>query len=97
MRAFGGIVMLRAKAVEEVGGYREDLIAGEEPELSVRLRRTGWRIWRLDAEMTMHDAGMPGLLNGGAGRFERGMPMRRAHSFMGRCPSDTMFGNCDGP
>jgi hypothetical protein len=30
--------------------------AGEEPELCVRLRRRGWRILRLDAEMTRHDA-----------------------------------------
>ena len=35
-----------------------DLIAGEEPELCVRLRAAGWRIWRLDAEMTLHDAAM---------------------------------------
>ncbi|HUG23786.1 MAG TPA: glycosyltransferase family 2 protein, partial [Albitalea sp.] len=40
------------------GGYREGLIAGEEPELCVRLRAAGWKIWRLDAEMTLHDAAM---------------------------------------
>lgn len=55
---FGGDVMIRAKALEEVGGYRGDLIAGEEPELCVRLRAAGWRVWRTDAEMTVHDAGM---------------------------------------
>jgi cellulose synthase/poly-beta-1,6-N-acetylglucosamine synthase-like glycosyltransferase len=54
--AFGGDVMIRAKALEEVGGYRDDLIAGEEPELCVRLRSKGYQIWRLDAEMTLHDA-----------------------------------------
>jgi hypothetical protein len=31
-------------------------MAGEEPELCMRLREAGWRIWRLDAEMTLHDA-----------------------------------------
>ena len=30
--------MMRADALEAVGGYRDDLIAGEEPELCVRLR-----------------------------------------------------------
>jgi glycosyltransferase involved in cell wall biosynthesis len=57
-RSCGGDVMLRAQALAEVGGYRDDLIAGEEPELCVRLRSRGWRIWRLDAEMTMHDAAL---------------------------------------
>jgi len=29
------------------------LIAGEEPELSVRLRQNGWKIHRLDADMAL--------------------------------------------
>jgi GT2 family glycosyltransferase len=52
----GGDMLVRAKAFEEVGGFRPQLIAGEEPELCVRLREIGWKIWRLDAEMTRHDA-----------------------------------------
>src|ERR1700686_613653 len=55
VRAFGGDVMMRANALEDVRGYRDDLIAGEEPELCVRLRAAGWRIWRLKSEMTVHD------------------------------------------
>ena len=39
-----------------MGGYRGDLIAGEEPELCIRMREKGWRVWRMDAEMTLHDA-----------------------------------------
>jgi GT2 family glycosyltransferase len=58
VRACGGIFMMRMIAMEEVDGFRDDLIAGEEPELCLRLRRKGWRIWRLDHEMTLHDAGM---------------------------------------
>ena len=54
----GGDVLMRADAFEQVGGYRADMIAGEEPELCVRLRAAGWRIWRIDAEMTLHDAAM---------------------------------------
>jgi hypothetical protein len=41
-----------------VGGYRDNLIAGEEPDLCVRLRERGFQIWRLDCEMTLHDADM---------------------------------------
>jgi GT2 family glycosyltransferase len=54
----GGDVMVRATAFKTVGGYREDLIAGEDPELCVRLRQAGWRIYRLDIAMTLHDAAM---------------------------------------
>ena len=56
--ACGGDAMMRAAALEQVGGFRDELIAGEEPELCVRLRALGWHIWRLDAEMTLHDAAM---------------------------------------
>jgi len=55
-RACGGIAMLRVDALAAVGGWRSDLVAGEEPELCARLRAAGWRIWRLDAEMAVHDA-----------------------------------------
>ena len=57
-KACGGIVMMRAVALREVGGFLDELIAGEEPELCVRLRAKGWRIWRFDAEMGWHDAAM---------------------------------------
>lgn len=56
--ACGGDVMMRLVALEQVGGYRDDFIAGEEPELCVRLRAAGWTIWRIGAEMTRHDAAM---------------------------------------
>ena len=55
-KACGGDAVVRARAFLEIGGFREDLIAGEEPEMCLRLRNRGWTIWRVDAEMTLHDA-----------------------------------------
>ena len=55
-KACGGDALMRYDAVSDVGGYLEDLIAGEEPELCLRLRQAGFQIWRLDHEMTLHDA-----------------------------------------
>ena len=52
----GGDASMRFAAIAEAGGYSADMIAGEEPELCVRLRKARWKIWRLDAEMTRHDA-----------------------------------------
>jgi GT2 family glycosyltransferase len=57
-RACGGDAMFRLCAFGEVGGYRATLIAGEEPELCQRLRRAGWQVFRVDHEMTLHDAAM---------------------------------------
>jgi len=57
-RACGGDALMRRAALDEVGGYNPALIAGEEPEMCVRLRAKGWQIWRLEAEMTLHDAAM---------------------------------------
>ena len=54
----GGDALMRVAALREVGGYDDSLIAGEEPELCVRLRMAGWSIERVDAEMTWHDAAM---------------------------------------
>jgi GT2 family glycosyltransferase len=44
--------------LQQVGGFNPTLIAGEEPELCLRLRHNGWKVLRLDAEMTLHDAQM---------------------------------------
>jgi cellulose synthase/poly-beta-1,6-N-acetylglucosamine synthase-like glycosyltransferase len=55
-KACGGDALARMVALDQVGGYNPTLIAGEEPEMCVRLRQKGWEIWRLDAEMTLHDA-----------------------------------------
>jgi GT2 family glycosyltransferase len=52
----GGDAMFRVGALGSVRGYRDDLIAGEEPELCFRLRSLGWKVWRLNEEMTRHDA-----------------------------------------
>ena len=57
-RACGGDAMMRAEAFRGVGGFDPGLIAGEEPDLCIRLRAGGWRVARLDAEMTLHDAAM---------------------------------------
>lgn len=56
--ACGGDALIRRGALSAAGGFNAALIAGEEPELCLRLRRAGWQIWRLDAEMTAHDADM---------------------------------------
>ncbi|MFN3953860.1 MAG: glycosyltransferase family 2 protein [Pararhodobacter sp.] len=56
--ACGGDALMRYDPLAAQRGYRAELIAGEEPELCLRLRAAGWQVWRIDAEMTLHDAAM---------------------------------------
>ena len=55
-KACGGIFMIRASLFRELNGFNSSLIAGEEPELCLRIRQKGWKICRLIDEMALHDA-----------------------------------------
>lgn len=55
-RACGGDVMWRMLAIDAIKGYDPTIIAGEDEEICIRMRRAGWVLWRVDAEMTSHDA-----------------------------------------
>jgi glycosyltransferase involved in cell wall biosynthesis len=54
--ACGGDALIRVQCLIEVDGYKDFFVAGEEPEMCYRLRQKGWKIYRLDEEMTLHDA-----------------------------------------
>jgi GT2 family glycosyltransferase len=84
--ALGGIAVLRHDAVAAVGGYRASLLAGEEPELCLRLRRAGWKIWRLEADMALHDIAMT--------RFGQWWRRARRH---GHAVAEGMALHGDGP
>jgi GT2 family glycosyltransferase len=56
--ACGGDALIRLEAFIAAGGYDPTLIAGEEPDMCTRIRRAGYRILRIDREMTRHDAAM---------------------------------------
>lgn len=56
--AFGGDVLVRREVLETTGGYDPELVGGEDPELSQRIRQQGWRIRHIDAAMTTHDLAM---------------------------------------
>lgn len=57
-KACGGCALITIKALRDIGGYNPLLIAGEEPEMCLRLRQAGWKIYRLGEDMTWHDAQM---------------------------------------
>jgi glycosyltransferase involved in cell wall biosynthesis len=54
----GGDALFRVEPFTQAKGFSEDLIAGEEPDLCHRMRLRGWKIRRIDHDMTIHDAAM---------------------------------------
>lgn len=58
VKSCGGDAMMRLAPFQQVGGFDPSVVAGEEPELCQRLRRAGWKVLRVDAEMTWHDSAM---------------------------------------
>lgn len=51
----GGDALMRREVLQQVQGFDEQLIAGEEPEMCRRIREAGYRIVHLDLPMTQHD------------------------------------------
>ena len=56
MNGLGGIMLARISAFREVGGFNLDAIAGEEPDLGIRLALAGYSILKIDRPMATHDA-----------------------------------------
>ena len=56
-----GDILMRAEAFRSVGGFDPAVLVSEDFELCLRLRRAGWLLLRIDAEMSRHDLGMTRL------------------------------------
>jgi len=56
INACGGIFMVRSDIYQEINGMNQLIIAGEEPEMCFRLRKKGWKIYRIPHDMALHDA-----------------------------------------
>jgi GT2 family glycosyltransferase len=58
MNGLGGIMAVRVSAFQKVGGFNERAVAGEEPDLGVRLGLAGYSVIKIDQHMATHDAQM---------------------------------------
>ena len=84
----GGDAVIRARVLEEVQPYREDLIAGEEPELCSRIRSAGHKIHRLDLPMTDHDLDIHKF----SGYWMRNLRTGHAYAEVARLTAGETFG-----
>jgi GT2 family glycosyltransferase len=57
-KSCGGDSLIRREAFEKVGGFDPAITAGEEPDLCSRIIAAGWKIWRIDEDMSLHDSDM---------------------------------------
>ncbi|WP_322865351.1 glycosyltransferase [Aquicoccus sp. G2-2] len=58
IEACGGDMMVRRALFAQLGGFNPEIIAAEDDELCVRVRKSGARVHRLPIPMTHHDAAM---------------------------------------
>jgi len=56
--ALGGISVMRVDVFKQLGGFRPDVIAGEDSELGVRMCLKGYQVAKIDHNMATHDANM---------------------------------------
>ena len=61
IKACGGDMMVRFDVFQSVGGFNPNVIAAEDDEFCVRVRKSGKEIERLPLQMTLHDAAMTRL------------------------------------
>jgi glycosyltransferase involved in cell wall biosynthesis len=54
----GGNAIMRVDVLLAQNGFRDEIIAGEEPEFCVRVRQAGFEIHHIDVAMVLHDAAM---------------------------------------
>lgn len=54
--ALGGIMMVKLAVFEQLGGFRPEVIAGEDSEFGVRVGEAGLQVRKLDVAMARHDA-----------------------------------------
>ena len=83
--------MMRVEAFRQVGGFNSTLIAGEEPELCVRMRQNGGVILRIDAEMTLHDIAMTQFRQFWKRSEAPGMHLQKELQFTARVLNGTGF------
>lgn len=55
-RAVLGDMCVKVSVFNEVGGFDQKIIAAEDDDLCIRVRKAGYTIFRLDADMSYHDA-----------------------------------------
>jgi GT2 family glycosyltransferase len=60
-RAVLGDMFVRVEAFEKINGFNPEIIAAEDDDFCIRVRRHGYTVYRLDHSMSLHDANLTTL------------------------------------
>ena len=82
----GGIMAIRVAAFQGVDGFHEAAIAGEEPDLGIRLKMAGYSMMKLDTLMATHDARMTSFRQWWRRSIRGGHAIAQRYSRHGRTP-----------
>lgn len=88
--ALGGIMAARVSSVQEAGGFNEQVIAGEDSDLGLRVTLGGWSVIKIDAPMAVHDANMTRFKEWWKRSVRAGHSFAQRYSLNGR----TAFRDC---
>ena len=61
IKAVPGDMCVKAAVFDEVSGFTENIISAEDDDFCIRVRKCGYKVLRLDADMTFHDANITQL------------------------------------
>jgi GT2 family glycosyltransferase len=86
MNGLGGIMAVRVSAFQEVGGFNEQAISGEEADLGVRLRLRGYSVTKIDHPMAIHDAQMYSFRQWWTRAVRNGHSLAHRYASHGRTP-----------
>ena len=82
----GGVFIARAEAFRKAGGFDSSILAGEEPEMCLRVRRSGYRVTRTASEMAVHESAMQHLHQWWRRASRSGYAYAQAVAMHGRAP-----------
>jgi GT2 family glycosyltransferase len=85
--ALGGIMLIRRAAFDHVGGFNDQVIAGEDSELGVRIGLAGYRVVKIEAPMAVHDAEMTRLSQWWTRAVRAGHAIGQRHALGGHTPA----------
>lgn len=90
----GGDFMIRKEAFGGVEGFNPAVVAGEEPEMCYRLRQKGWEIYRLEQDMTIHDAAILSFIQWCKRAVRSGHAYAQGYALHGKSDDKYCLANC---
>lgn len=81
-----GDMCVKVAVFQQVGGFSDHIIAAEDDDFCLRVKRAGYKVYRLDARMSVHDANIMSLAQWLKRAQRGGHAYAQVHSIHGHGP-----------